>query len=143
MKKSVLLIFFIFVISGVCFSQGNNVNITVDVTNIVVNGGKVYLAIFANAEQFRKEEPFIALELRDSGASASQQVSLPPGEYVVSAFQDANNNQKMDYNLIGIPRELVGISNYDGKGLPTKNFDRQKIMLNNTSGRITIGLFKF
>jgi hypothetical protein len=35
------------------------------------------------------------------------------------------------------------MSNYSGSGYPSKNFDRQKIMVNNSTGRITIGLYKF
>jgi uncharacterized protein (DUF2141 family) len=113
------------------------------VTNIVVNGGKVYLAIFANAEEFKKEEPFFAVELHDDKATASYVVSILPGEYVVTAFQDSIKNRKMDYNLVGVPKEIVGISKYDGKGLPTKNFDKQKIPINSSTSKVSIGLYKF
>jgi uncharacterized protein (DUF2141 family) len=142
MKKFICFLFIFFVFFGYCFSQTGDVNITVDVTNISVNNGRVYLVFFANAEQFKNEEPYLAFALSDSGTSASQQVTLPPGEYVITAFQDTNNNQKVDYNLIGIPKELLGISNYNGRGFPTRIFDRQKIRLNNTTERITIRLYK-
>jgi len=29
-------------------------------------------------------------------------------EYVISVYQDANNNGRLDYGLFGIPKELVG-----------------------------------
>jgi uncharacterized protein (DUF2141 family) len=66
-----------------------------------------------------------------------------PGEYVVTAFQDSIKNKKMDYNLVGVPKELVGISNYEGKGFPTKTFDKQKIHINSSTPKVSIGLHKF
>jgi len=144
MKKGILFFILICTLPLFVFSQpSNNVSVTVEITNVAVNGGKVYLALFANAEEFRKEEPFLAFEIESRSAAVSQVVSLPAGEYVVSGFQDANGNLKLDYNFLGVPRELVAISNYDGKGLPSKNFNRQKIKIDNTTGRVTIGLYKF
>jgi acyl-CoA reductase-like NAD-dependent aldehyde dehydrogenase/uncharacterized protein (DUF2141 family) len=36
---------------------------------------------------------------------------LPPGTYAVSVYEDRNGNHQLDHNLIGIPREPVGVSN--------------------------------
>ena len=123
--------------------HSENVQFTVEITNVVVNNGKVYLAIFTNADEFRKENPPIAFELESNRTVLSQEVSLPPGNYLISAFQDTNGNQKLDYGLFGIPRELIGISNYDGKGFPSRSFDRHKIPINSATGKITISLHKF
>lgn len=144
MKKFIILMSFVLVFSVCSFAQtaaGERV-FTVEITNIAVNGGKVYLAIFSNAEEFRKEEPKYLFELQDTRTAMSQEVSLPLGEYVITAFQDANNNKQMEYNFLGIPRESFGITNWDGRGFPSRNFNNQKITVNNTTGRITIGLFK-
>ena len=139
--KKLLVLFFIAFFTVNSFAE--NVRVIVDITNVAVNDGKVYLAVFFNAEEFRKEEPAIAFELESRSATLSQEVSLPPGEYVISAFQDRNGNQRLDFNLIGVPRELVGISNYNGRGFPSRSFDRQKIPVDNTTGRVTIGLYRF
>jgi len=144
MKKINAFLFLMCVFSCYCYSQtAGNKTITIEITNAVVNGGKVYLAIFSNAEEFRKEEPYVAFELGESKTVLSKELSLPHGEYVISAFQDANYNNKLDYGLLGIPKELVAISNYFGKGVPSKNFDRQKVTVNNTTEKVTIGLHKF
>jgi uncharacterized protein (DUF2141 family) len=144
MKKAIFILCLSFAFCGLCFSQTNStVNVTVEITNIVVNGGKVYLAIFSNSESFLKEEPEIAFELQADTVSITKEVSLARGEYVVSAFQDANNNQKIDYGLLGIPKEIVGISNYFGRGFPTRSFDKQKILIDDKTGKIIIGLYKF
>jgi uncharacterized protein (DUF2141 family) len=141
MKKIAALLFMFSVFASYCFSQ--TVNITVEVTNVAVNGGKVYLAIFASAEEFRKEEPSLAFDLGDGNSVLIKQLSLPPGDYVISAFQDENGNQKLDYGMFGVPREMIGLSNYFGRGLPTKIFDRQKITVNSSTGKVVIGLYRF
>ena len=144
MKKGIALLFLLCVFSGYCFSQtANTTAITVEITNIAVGGGKVYLAIFANADEFKNEKPYVAYELGDNNANISHRLSLPHGEYVISAFQDTNGNGKLDYGLFGIPKELVGISSYFGEGFPSKSFDKQKTLINNTTEKITIGLYKF
>jgi len=142
MKKGICLIIIGCALSAYCFAQ-TVITVTVEVTNIVVNGGKIYLALFKNADGFKNEVPDFAFILDADNTIKTQVISLPAGEYVVSAFQDANNNVKLDYGLLGVPKELVGISNYSGKGFPSKSFDKQKIMINNTTGKVTIGLYKF
>ena len=37
--------------------------------------------------------------------------SIFPGKYAIQFFHDENENQKMDFNLIGIPKEKFGSSN--------------------------------
>jgi uncharacterized protein (DUF2141 family) len=144
MKKTIIVLLLGFTFCGLCFSQADNtVNVIVEVTNIVVNGGKVYLAIFAKSESFMKEEPDGALELQSDNVLTIKEISLPRGEYVVFAFQDANKNKKLDYGLFGIPKEKFGISNYFGKGIPSRNFDKQKILIDEKTEKIIIGLYKF
>jgi uncharacterized protein (DUF2141 family) len=144
MKKIIALSFLVSLFSGYCFSQTvKNAAITIEITGVVVNGGTVYLAIFATAEEFKQEKPYLAYELKDNSTTVSQKTSLPSGEYVISAFQDANGNQQMDYGLFGVPKELVAISNYFGKGFPSKSFDKQKVLVDNTTGQIVLGLYKF
>jgi uncharacterized protein (DUF2141 family) len=144
MKKYIIAILLFHILLGYCYSQtANNVNVTIEITNVTINNGKVYLAIFSTAESFRREEPFLAYVLESNSTVVSQEVSLPAGEYVVSGFQDTNNNQKLDYKLFGIPREPVAISNYNGQGFPSRDFNRQKITINGSTQRISIGLYRF
>jgi len=91
-------------------------------------GGTVYAAVFANPEGYRKNVPFRTLTLEPSAPTVEATLGLPPGEYVFSLYQDLNSNGKLDTNFIGIPREPVGISNYDGKG-PPGGFDKQKVKI--------------
>jgi uncharacterized protein (DUF2141 family) len=45
------------------------------------------------------------------GATIVEVRDLPPGVYAVQAYDDRNDNQKVDRNLIGLPTEGVGFSN--------------------------------
>jgi len=142
MKKAFVFLLLSFTLCGLCFSQaGNTVNVTIEITNIVVNGGKIYLAVFLSGDSFRKEEPDVAVELQDDKTSVIKEVSLPCGEFVIVAFQDANNNKKLDSGLLGIPKEKFGISNYFGKGYPSRSFDKHKILINERTGKIVLGLY--
>jgi uncharacterized protein (DUF2141 family) len=48
--------------------------------------------------------------------------NLPPGDYGVVAIHDENKNQKLDRNLIGIPKEEFGFANNPHVGLSAPPF---------------------
>jgi uncharacterized protein (DUF2141 family) len=117
--------------------------VLVEVTNVIVNGGKVCVIIFANASDFKNDKPYTAFEMESNDTVLSKIVSLPHGEYVLTGYQDANNNGKLDLGLFLFPKEMVAVSNYFGKGFPTNNFEKQKVLVNDTTGKIVLGLYKF
>ncbi|MCL2412478.1 MAG: DUF2141 domain-containing protein [Treponema sp.] len=140
-KKIAFVLFFMILCVSNSFAE--NIQVTIEITNVIVNDGNVFLAIFFNADEFRREEPSIAFELESNSTVLRQEVTLPPGEYLVSAFQDRNGNGQLDFNFLGIPRELVGISNFNGRGFPSRNFNRHKIPVSSSTGIITIALHRF
>jgi len=144
LNKSVCFLFLVCIFSAFCYSQTvNNRLITVEITDVVINGGKVYLTVFSSADNFKNGISDFGFVLEANNATVYHELSLPNGEYVISVYQDANNNGKLDNGMFGIPKELVGISNYFGKGYPSKSFDKQKILINDSTGKITVGLYKF
>jgi len=143
-KMKNLINFFLLslIFAGYCSAQAGS-NFTIEFNNVVINGGTVYVAIFASAESFRRETPEYYFDFAPAQNTVACAYSLPSGEYVISAYQDANNNGKMDFGLFRIPRELVGISNYFGRGFPSQNFDRQKVAVNSNTDKVIINLYKF
>jgi uncharacterized protein (DUF2141 family) len=141
MMKIIFAIYFTIFSALQLFAQ--NSQVLVEVTNVVVNGGKVYVIIFANANDFKNDKPHTVIEMESNNTTISQIVSLPYGEYVLTAYQDANNNGKLDLGLFLFPKERVAVSNYFGKGFPTNNFEKQKVLVNNATGKIILGLYKF
>jgi uncharacterized protein (DUF2141 family) len=142
MKKFICFLFLCFIISVYGFTQTVN-TVNAEITNVVINGGKVYLYVYSTSDNFKNEKPDYLFALEANNTVLYQELLLPNGEYVISVFQDANNNQELDYGLFGVPKELVGLSNYFGKGYPSKSFDKQKILINNSTGKIPVGLYKF
>jgi uncharacterized protein (DUF2141 family) len=142
MKKLISFLFLGSVISAFCFTQTVN-TVTIEITNVVINGGKVYLSVCSTSENFKNGKPDFIFVLEAKDTVVFQEISLPNGEYLFSVFQDANDNGELDYGFFGVPKELVGMSNYFGKGYPSKSFDKQKILVNNSTGKIHVGLYKF
>jgi uncharacterized protein (DUF2141 family) len=103
------------------------VSAAIEIDGVMVNGGMVAVAVFSNENQFKKKEPHISFWLESIGNRISYNVNLPEGEYVVTVYQDENNNGKLD-SFFFRPREPVGMTNYTG-GIPG-NFQRLKTAIN-------------
>lgn len=110
------------------YAEAQEAVVRLTVSGVKPAGGTVYAAVFDSADGYRKNVPLRSLTLQPASSVVEATVTLPPGEYVFSLYQDLNSNGKLDTNFIGIPREPVGISNYDGKG-PPGGFDRQKVRI--------------
>lgn len=133
----VILACMLMLAAGFAFAQ--NVETTVTVTGIKSGGSAVYIALFDSEQNLKKNKPAAALTLNGSADSASATVTLPEGDYYVTAYQDINENGKLDTRLLGIPKEPVGIANYDGKGIPG-GFDKHKLRIDAVNTRVSVEL---
>ena len=136
-KKIVFISVFFLFFSGAIFSQIVN-NITIEIGNIIVNGGKVYVYIYSNAEEFRNRSSSFALEYNDTNETLSQTITIPNGEYLIWLYQDTNNNGKYDTDLFGMPKEPFGFSNYYGQGRPASDAWEHRIQINNSTRKVTV-----
>lgn len=112
MKKFIFLL----LISFNLFAQEFKVNLQIN--NVKQNKGKIFIAVYNKSESYKKQIPDIPIIIEAKSNSLSIDIDIPKGDYVFSVFQDINNNNKLDTNLVGMPKEPVGISNFDGKGIP-------------------------
>ena len=64
---------------------------------------------------------------------------IPCGEYAIKFYHDANMNQILDKNFLGIPKEEYGFSNCKGCTLPP-SFEKAKFLFNKEHPIITIEL---
>lgn len=62
---------------------------------------------------------------------------IPCGEYAVKLYHDANMNQNLDKNFIGVPKEQYGFSNCKGCMLPPK-WEKAKFLFDKQHTTITI-----
>lgn len=117
--RAAFLLFLSFAFIPLCVTaQSQDLPVIVEISEVQVGAGDVLIAIFATADSYKKEQPLQSIILLPDAATLRWNLSLPPGAYVVSAFQDSNGNRKLDKNFFGMPRERFALSNYDGKGIP-------------------------
>jgi uncharacterized protein (DUF2141 family) len=85
--------------------------VEVTITGIQDTSGVVMVGLFRDSQSFMKK-PAVGMTVKAAGGQAIAQFEdVPPGEYAVSVIHDANQNGKLDANLLGIPREGFGFSN--------------------------------
>lgn len=89
-------------------------NVTIIVTDAEPNGRGVFVQL-CTQEEFLKR-----CTLRDKAAAKDDKVTfvfkdVPPGAYAATAFQDVNDNAKLDRGMFGAPSEPWAVSR-DAKG---------------------------
>ena len=119
MKEIIYILFIITTISSnKAFSQEENsiyyitylrgdISLEMEINNLQSNNGPLYIRILDGNENpvIVGTSPVINYSARISFDSIS------PGKYAIQFFHDENENQKMDFSLIGIPKEKFGSSN--------------------------------
>lgn len=76
--------------------------------------GKVMVALFRGSDGFptNPNRAYRSAITKIRGKRASVDFTdLPPGEYAVSVIHDENDNDALDTNFLGIPKEGIGTSN--------------------------------
>ena len=123
------------------FALAQTAKITIEVSNIKNDNGNIGFALYNNANDFTKKE-FKAQNVKaQKGKVYATFENIPAGSYAVAVLHDENKNEKMDFNLVGIPKEAYGFSN-NAKGFmaPPKFSDAAIRLQNGESKNITIKL---
>ena len=84
-----------------------DISLEMEINNLQSNKGPLYIRILDE-----NENPVIVGT--SSVVNYSSKISfdsISPGKYAIQFFHDENENQKMDFSLIGIPKEKFGSSN--------------------------------
>lgn len=99
------MILFFMLISSVVKAQ--NPILTVKVNGLENDKGRLMLEVL-NAQK----KPIKQLVLPIKNKQVVVEIAdLSVGQYSVRVYHDVNNNQKLDTNLVGIPKEAWGMSN--------------------------------
>ncbi len=86
--------------------------VVADITGFKDNTGVCRACIFNSASSFSgKGQPFqcIVVPINNTTIQAIFE-NIPSGVYAISVFHDINNNNQMDKNFFGIPKEGYGAS---------------------------------
>ena len=100
--------------------------ILLKITNISEQKGQLCIAFFDSEEGFKAEKTCYELKIDKSKVKLHElQVEIPfrSGKFGISVLDDANFDGKMQYNLICIPREGFGFSDYYHRGIKRPVFD--------------------
>jgi uncharacterized protein (DUF2141 family) len=110
----------------------NETKIIVKIEGIRSKKGKIILAVFEDQEGFKTKNPTKRIVLNKSKIDGNEiVVSLDKGIYGISILDDENDNDKMDYNFFGMPKEGFGFSNYYHEGFSKPKFDTFKFEIKN------------
>lgn len=128
MKKCIFCI--IILISSFAFCQ--NLTLTINVSGFKNNKGKILVGVYNKEGDFLKKVIY-----GKSGTIVDKKAQIvfenvPSGTYAVTLYHDENENNKLDTNIVGIPKESYGASN-DAKGFmgPPKYNDAKFELKNN------------
>ncbi len=87
-------------------------DLTVTAENVTSNDGKVSVAVYDTEENWLKFDKVFKADSAPSQKGSTKIVikDLPKGTYAVAVFHDENGNDKLDTNMLGIPKEPLGFS---------------------------------
>ena len=87
-------------------------DLTIEIAGVKEERGQLRLAVLRNEEQLAgKESAETALVLPARAGARVTLHNLPAGTYGIQVMQDLNSNNKLDSNVVGIPREPWAFSN--------------------------------
>ena len=140
-----ILIILNFLYLNVIFSQEENskfyitdlrgdISLEIKINNLESNKGPIYMRILDENEN----PVIVGTSTVINYSSEISFDSISPGKYAIQFFHDENENQKMDFNLIGIPKEKFGSSNNVKPVLGPPKFEKMLINLNENKKIIII-----
>jgi uncharacterized protein (DUF2141 family) len=118
-----------------------NIRTTIEINRVIVNGGLVYVAVYSNENEYKTEITSIKFILEPVSSIITHTLELPEGEYVVSVFQDSNNDGELNTGIFGMPSEPVGKTNYNLRGAPG-GFNKLKAPVNRNSTKLIVNMGK-
>ena len=102
-----------------CTAAGHGADLEVELRGIHSSEGQALVAIHRRTQggDFPSDASVVANASAPAATEAVVVVfrGLPPGEYAVAAFHDANGDGELNANFVGMPTEGYGFSN-DARG---------------------------
>lgn len=103
------------------------------------NSGQSILNVFNSSAGFPSDfsKVYKSVKGKISKNRITFTVELPAGTYAFSCVHDENSNNQIERNILGLPKEGAGLSNYPDGGYPSYNKAKVNISTN-TSLQIKI-----
>jgi uncharacterized protein (DUF2141 family) len=132
MQNLIKIIIVLIINSSFSFAQNNNnQDITVNISNLNSNDGKVFVGLYNTKESFlNKGYKYLSTEIKNHSTMVTFK-DVPNGIYAISMYHDENDNDKMDSNFLGIPKEDYGCSNNAKGFMGPPKWEDAKFEVNN------------
>ena len=118
--------FLLLALTSASYSSSNG--LLVKIENLKSEKGHILYIVFNQKEGFPdkadasvKQGKVPVSELKDNSFELKD---LPPGKYALSVIHDENDNDKLDTNFLGIPKEGFGFSNNPKVYFGPPSFDK-------------------
>lgn len=100
----------------------------VRITGFESEEGALAIALFANEADYESQTNAVRRAWLDISSDATEWIveGLPAGEYALIAYHDTNGNRQIDFRLLGMPKEPVGVSNNARGKFGPPRFDAAK-----------------
>lgn len=133
MKNIVPFLIVIGIFVTTSFTSPTVITIPIIVKNIKNSKGRLSIGVFKDATSFEEEKPhkIILVSKKDLvNGTLKSSIEIEVGVYGLSILDDENSDYKMEYNMIGMPKEGFGFSNYYHTGFTKPNFKQFLVVIN-------------
>jgi uncharacterized protein (DUF2141 family) len=104
--------------------------LTVEITGIKNDQGKILLQLFDSNENYQSNKAYSANMIKAKKGVVSVTFNdLVAGEYAIRYFHDENDNGQLEKNLFGMPVEGYGFSNNAKADFGPVSFDDMKVII--------------
>lgn len=107
--KNLLVLFVLGFMSTGVFAQHN---LSLNIDGVTSEEGNICFAVYTDEGSFLKFDKVYksGSEKAVKGKTVFDITDLPEGEYAIAIFHDANGNNNLDTNMLGIPKEQIAFS---------------------------------
>ena len=112
-------------------SETKGLKLTLHITNIQDVRGRLQVGIYDNKNDFPKEgKEFKRCYIKVDANEVKYTVQdMPPGDYAIAIYHDANTDGQCNSNFLGVPTECYGFSNNVKPFLSAPSFNATKFSL--------------
>ena len=125
--------FIIFLLSSFVLNYKVTQTIPIIIKNIRNSKGRISIGVFKDASSFEEEKPYriIVIPKKEmTNGMLKTTIEIESGVYGLSILDDENSDAKMEYNMVGMPKEGFGFSNYYHSGFTKPNYKQFLVNIN-------------
>lgn len=116
---------------------------TLTIKNLESNTNTIYIGFYTQDNKFPKQGKHLFRKvIKPTGTTVSETWDdIPYGDYAIAVYQDLNENDKLETNPFGLPKEPYGFStNFKAGMFSIPKFDKCKVSITPAHNQQTVSL---